>query len=1065
MSDANFDLKKFLTESIQDREKDRYEVTTEAFDLRKAAEKVRQAAGKVRKAGGKAWEKSGGAQHRQLVNIAASADIDLKTLKNIYIDAGIDLNKDGKIEDLTPDKLSQYRKAYDNCGPGKKWDAARERCIDPKSQAEKKPGSSFLRKAFSGFDSVSGEKQAYYDAGTSDLSIRKALMDSCCTYEEFYKRYNDGQTPAKIKCSPNDPGPKMPEGHEREGTFQGWDGGRRGCGDKIADKKAGEERAIRTDECKKLLAALQQKLNSQGVPKHLVRIVVRYVAAQLACNDCQLTEGTARQIKQILTEVEKKKAKSPTYTYSYPGGYEKFAELMRNHTAFKGKAGKPPKTFIDTDDYEKTLNKFGIKDVTESGLEKHFDDLVNFLGPFRGEAFYKDDEKKAQREREKAQKELGEETNLEKVFSKGGLGYGVDRKEFLNAWNRLDSKNGARIIIDSLTGNHKKIKAVAAEIISKAKRKAIKTMKGQRCVDPLVWDKEKGKCVDPGEPGIGPGTVGPGGGEPGGGPETPVDNDSDPGKTPGKTPGTDNDNDKSRRKTREKDGFIEVYKRYERKMKNRRNKSSTKGLTPEEMAIAALVGAGAIGATAVAAATATAVATAAATALGLKKLLQSLLKEGAKAPDIKAVEDYLQNPDIPKDVKDLQEELEDPDAPAEIKALGRFLKGKGRPEDEEELTKLLDPDAPDDEKERLKDLLDGDSEEEPGETPEDETPETETPEEKPKEKIGLKDPPKEWKYCGTVEEWKALPRKAKLEFLKRVYDAPDDTEEKALLMQEFDPKGSSEEQILAAVKDFCRKMKKAKEQKKKEAKPEDDSATDEGCEPGFIKISGIIKGLAKTSSDPTKSYKDAPLDPKIQKTIMRQTNALLQPYMKKYGLRFNEHQLKKVSNKLLQELQRRSLKEMKINNQSNMDISEIEEKLKSFIPHAQKYMGYPDQPDLTFVSDPENGKNILGKTAYYNPGTKEVTIYVDGRHPKDMMRSISHELVHHRQNCDGEFDRDDLDVGEGYAQRDGHLKEMERQAYEEGNMCFREWEDNYKAENPLQERNERLYHKLLRRFV
>ena len=42
-------------------------------------------------------------------------------------------------------------------------------------------------------------------------------------------------------------------------------------------------------------------------------------------------------------------------------------------------------------------------------MEKHFDDLVNFLGPFRGEAFYKDDEKKAQREREKAQKELGEE--------------------------------------------------------------------------------------------------------------------------------------------------------------------------------------------------------------------------------------------------------------------------------------------------------------------------------------------------------------------------------------------------------------------------------------------------------------------------------------------------------------------------------------------------------------------------------------------------------------------------------------------------------------------------------
>jgi len=156
---------------------------------------------------------------------------------------------------------------------------------------------------------------------------------------------------------------------------------------------------------------------------------------------------------------------------------------------------------------------------------------------------------------------------------------------------------------------------------------------------------------------------------------------------------------------------------------------------------------------------------------------------------------------------------------------------------------------------------------------------------------------------------------------------------------------------------------------------------------------------------------------------------------------------------------------MKIKNNSNMDISEVMEKLKSFIPHAKKYIGYDDEPGLNFVSDPENAKNILGKTAYYDPGAREVTIYVDGRHPKDIMRSISHELVHHKQNCECQFNRDDLDVGEGYAQRDEHLKEMEREAYETGNMCFREWEDIYKMNNTLQEKHEELYHRLLRRFV
>jgi hypothetical protein len=67
-----------------------------------------------------------------------------------------------------------------------------------------------------------------------------------------------------------------------------------------------------------------------------------------------------------------------------------------------------------------------------------------------------------------------------------------------------------------------------------------------------------------------------------------------------------------------------------------------------------------------------------------------------------------------------------------------------------------------------------------------------------------------------------------------------------------------------------------------------------------------------------------------------------------------------------------------------------------------------------------------------------------GRHPKDVMRSLSHELVHHKQNCDGQFDQT-TEMGKGYAQSDEHLREMEREAYETGNMCFRDWEDSIKS--------------------
>ena len=117
--------------------------------------------------------------------------------------------------------------------------------------------------------------------------------------------------------------------------------------------------------------------------------------------------------------------------------------------------------------------------------------------------------------------------------------------------------------------------------------------------------------------------------------------------------------------------------------------------------------------------------------------------------------------------------------------------------------------------------------------------------------------------------------------------------------------------------------------------------------------------------------------------------------------------------------------------------------IKQFLPFAQKKMVFNDPPKLFLKNDTKNANNPLGKTAFYNPKKKSITLYITGRHPKDVMRSLSHELVHHTQNCRGEFDNAG-DMDEGYAQQDEHLREMEREAYEVGNMCFRDWEDSIK---------------------
>tara|TARA_R110002020_G_scaffold32729_4_gene100347 strand:- start:153 stop:1136 length:984 start_codon:yes stop_codon:yes gene_type:complete len=122
--------------------------------------------------------------------------------------------------------------------------------------------------------------------------------------------------------------------------------------------------------------------------------------------------------------------------------------------------------------------------------------------------------------------------------------------------------------------------------------------------------------------------------------------------------------------------------------------------------------------------------------------------------------------------------------------------------------------------------------------------------------------------------------------------------------------------------------------------------------------------------------------------------------------------------------------------------------IKQFMPFAQKQIGFKNPPRLFLRNDPMNAQNPLGKTAFYDPGAKSVTLYITGRHPKDILRSLGHELVHHKQNCDGEFSDSD-DMGPGYAQRSPHLRDMEEKANLHGSMCLRDFEDMLKKENTI----------------
>jgi hypothetical protein len=71
------------------------------------------------------------------------------------------------------------------------------------------------------------------------------------------------------------------------------------------------------------------------------------------------------------------------------------------------------------------------------------------------------------------------------------------------------------------------------------------------------------------------------------------------------------------------------------------------------------------------------------------------------------------------------------------------------------------------------------------------------------------------------------------------------------------------------------------------------------------------------------------------------------------------------------------------------------------------------------------------------------------RHPKDVMRSFAHEMVHHMQNCEDRLGN----IVTQDTNEDGDLPEIEKEAYEKGNMTFRNWTDTL-TEGILKEETE-----------
>lgn len=97
-------------------------------------------------------------------------------------------------------------------------------------------------------------------------------------------------------------------------------------------------------------------------------------------------------------------------------------------------------------------------------------------------------------------------------------------------------------------------------------------------------------------------------------------------------------------------------------------------------------------------------------------------------------------------------------------------------------------------------------------------------------------------------------------------------------------------------------------------------------------------------------------------------------------------------------------------------------------------------PKINLEKSEEEANNPLGKTAYYNPEEQSITLFILNRHPKDILRSYSHELVHHMQNLEGRL----KPMTTTNVHEDDELAEMEKEAHELGSLNLRRWEDSLK---------------------
>lgn len=112
---------------------------------------------------------------------------------------------------------------------------------------------------------------------------------------------------------------------------------------------------------------------------------------------------------------------------------------------------------------------------------------------------------------------------------------------------------------------------------------------------------------------------------------------------------------------------------------------------------------------------------------------------------------------------------------------------------------------------------------------------------------------------------------------------------------------------------------------------------------------------------------------------------------------------------------------------------DVSNHINNFKSYAAMELKLLDVPEINVIDNKEDAK-VNTSFGGYSPSNRSINVNVAGRHIADVLRTVAHELVHHKQNEEGRLTR--------YAGETG--SEFENEANSKAGVLMR----NYGKKNP-----------------